>query len=117
MNANFLRPSAAGNAAAVPEGPGRTAATLAQDPCGSTGRACCCPAAPAVLVIMPPGPSRPRSTELLLCGHHYRVSRAALTAAQAVVSELPGTPQDIASWIGLEQLDPPPHQLNGVPHA
>ena len=28
-------------------------------------------------------------TELLLCGHHYRVSRAALAAAHAAVSQLP----------------------------
>ena len=42
------------------------------------------------------------STELMLCGHHYRVSRAALAAAGAV-RELPGTPQDIASWIGIER--------------
>jgi hypothetical protein len=32
MNAKFLRPSAAGNAAAAPEGPGGTAATLIEDP-------------------------------------------------------------------------------------
>ena len=107
MNAKFLSPSAAGSVAAAPQGPGGTTATLIEDPGGSIGRACCCPATPAVLVIMPPGPSRPRSTELLLCGHHYRVSRAALTAAQAVVSELPGTPEDIASWIGLERADAP----------
>ena len=56
---------------------------------------------------MPPGPSRPHTTELLLCGHHYRVSRAALAAAKAIVRELPGTPGDIATWIGLELADVP----------
>lgn len=40
-------------------------------------------------------------------GHHYRVSRAALTAAKAVVRELPGTPEDIAAWIGVEQAGVP----------
>ena len=50
---------------------------------------------------MPPSPSLPHCTELLLCGHHYRVSRQALAAAGAVVRELPGTPVDVSSWIGV----------------
>jgi hypothetical protein len=56
---------------------------------------------------MPPGPSRPHTTELLLCGHHYRVSRVALAAAKAVVHALPETPGDIATWIRLEQAERP----------
>lgn len=32
---------------------------------------------------MPPTASRPSPVELWLCGHHYRVSRQALAAAQA----------------------------------
>jgi len=47
--------------------------------------ACCCPAKPAVTVIMPPAPGRPDAVDLLLCGHHFRISRAALTAAGAAV--------------------------------
>jgi hypothetical protein len=39
---------------------------------------------------MPPTPQRRHSVDLLLCGHHYRVSRQALTAAQARVENLPG---------------------------
>lgn len=39
---------------------------------------------------MPATAARPHSTELLLCGHHYRVSRQALAAAGATVTELPG---------------------------
>ncbi|HUN37769.1 MAG TPA: hypothetical protein VMU95_37730 [Trebonia sp.] len=65
------------------------------------GRACCCAAKAAVRVTMPPGLSRPHCTELLLCGHHYRVSRQALAAAGAVVRELPGTPADVSCWIGV----------------
>jgi hypothetical protein len=53
-------------------------------------RACCCPAQPVVRVIMPPIPDRRHSVDLLLCGHHYRVSRQALTAAQARIENLPG---------------------------
>jgi len=48
-------------------------------------RACCCPARPVVTVIMPPAPGRPHPVDLLLCGHHFRVSRAALAAAGAAV--------------------------------
>lgn len=53
-------------------------------------RACCCPAQPVVRVIMPPTATRRRSVDLLLCGHHYRVSRQALVAAQARIENLPG---------------------------
>jgi len=48
-------------------------------------RACCCPARPVVTVMMPPTPHRPYAVDLLLCGHHFRVSRAALEAAGAAV--------------------------------
>ncbi len=55
-------------------------------------RACCCPARPAVTVIMPPAPGRPHQVELLLCGHHYRASRAALRAVGATVYDEAGLP-------------------------
>jgi len=47
-------------------------------------RACCCPARPVVRVLIPPTSARPRSVALLLCGHHYRMSCAALAAVGAV---------------------------------
>jgi hypothetical protein len=53
-------------------------------------RACCCPARPVVIAIMPPGADRPHQTELLLCGHHYRVSRKALSAAGATIRGIKG---------------------------
>jgi hypothetical protein len=62
-------------------------------------RACCCPAKAVVQVVLPPTATRPRVTDLLLCGHHYRVSRRSLAAAHAVVRELPGMPRDTAAWI------------------
>ena len=34
---------------------------------------------------MSPAPGRPHAVDLLLCGHHFRVSQAALTAAGAAV--------------------------------
>jgi hypothetical protein len=38
---------------------------------------------------MPPTATRRHSVDLLLCGHHYRVSSQALAATGATVSELP----------------------------
>lgn len=50
-----------------------------------TDRACCCPARPLVVVVLPPVPWRPYPQELLLCGHHYRTSVGALIAVDAAV--------------------------------
>ena len=54
-------------------------------PLDVAARACCCPARPLVTVVMPPTASRPHPIDLLLCGHHFRVSHAALQAAGAAV--------------------------------
>ncbi|HET9082247.1 MAG TPA: hypothetical protein VFO01_17250 [Trebonia sp.] len=53
-------------------------------------RSCCCPARPAVKVIMPPTAGRRHSVDLWLCGHHYRESLAALLAARAAIENLAG---------------------------
>jgi hypothetical protein len=53
-------------------------------------RACCCPATPVVTVIMPPTAARRHPVDLLLCGHHYRASQAALHAAGATVYDSAG---------------------------
>jgi hypothetical protein len=55
-----------------------------------TDRACCCPARPVVTVVIPGGRGRPRPTDLLLCGHHYRASRSALHAVGADVYDKAG---------------------------
>jgi hypothetical protein len=47
-----------------------------------SGRACCCAAKPAVLVIMPPTAGRPQPTELLLCWEHYRARQRSPAAAR-----------------------------------
>jgi hypothetical protein len=107
MSARSSHPSAAGKASAARTGPDDRGSWLSKEPAESAGNACCCPASPAVRVIMPPCPGRPHTTELLLCAHHYHASRVALTAADAIVRELPGTPQDVAAWVGLEQADVP----------
>ncbi len=63
---------------------------LPDSPAYREDRACCCPAQPVVRVIMPPAAGRPHSVDLLLCGHHYRVSRKTLAKAGASVIYLPG---------------------------
>jgi hypothetical protein len=52
--------------------------------------ACCCSAKPVVIVVMPAVSGR-ASTDLLMCGHHFRVSRPALAAAGAAVFDAHGT--------------------------
>jgi hypothetical protein len=37
------------------------------------------------MAVMPPTAQRPQPTDLLLCGHHHRVSREALETAGAVI--------------------------------
>jgi hypothetical protein len=62
------------------------------------GRACCCTARPMVVALMPPVPGRPHRTELLLCGHHFRGSKPALAAADAVVVDMNGVPLGDCDW-------------------
>jgi len=57
-------------------------------------RACCCPGRPVVRVTMPASAARPRPADLLLCGHHYRVSQPAIEAAGATIEALPGRSAD-----------------------
>ena len=59
-------------------------------PLDVAARACCCPAKPVVTVVMPPTASRPHPVDLLLCGHHFRVSQASLRAAGAAVYDKTG---------------------------
>jgi hypothetical protein len=59
---------------------------------GLAERACCCPSRPAFIAALPTPPGRLYATELLLCGHHYRRSRAALAAAGATIVERDGMP-------------------------
>lgn len=63
-----------------------------------SGRACCCQAKPAVLVIMPPTVGRPQPTELLLCWQHYHVSQRSLAAARAVAHLADSTPAAHTPW-------------------
>jgi len=100
MNARFRHPSAQGSTAV--QRPASDIATTPAAPADLGGRACCCSARAVVRVIMPPTSARAHETELLLCGHHYRVSRHALEAVSAAICALPGTSPDSAAWIGLD---------------
>jgi hypothetical protein len=57
---------------------------------GISEPACCCPARPLVRVMMPATATRPDPVDLLLCGHHYRASQAALHAAGAAAYDQQG---------------------------
>ena len=90
MKPRFPHGGAAGNApesgSTAPREPG-----LLIRPDGREDRACCCPARPVVRAVMPPTAERRHSVDLLLCGHHYRVSRPALDAAGASIFTLSGS--------------------------
>jgi hypothetical protein len=45
---------------------------------------------PVVRAIVPPTPKRGYPVDLLLCGHHYCVSRRALITAGASIYDMPG---------------------------
>ena len=61
----------------------------------TAGRACCCPALPVVRVGMSATPARPHPTDLLLCGHRYRMSRRTLAVTNAIVDKLQEVPGDM----------------------
>ena len=61
-------------------------------PFSVTDEACCCPARPVVMVILPATATRPFPEDLLLCGHHFRVNEGALRAAGAVAYDATGAP-------------------------
>jgi hypothetical protein len=61
-------------------------------------RACCCPAKPAVIVVLAASGGRGAPTDLLFCGHHYRASRVALAAKGALVMDLDGYALADGDW-------------------
>ena len=87
MSKRHLHPSASKNQAPAPRPLDDLLPSRPVEP-GRAERACCCPARAMVQVTMPPSPTRPHQTELLLCGHHSRVSRQALAAAGARIRDL-----------------------------
>jgi len=61
------------------------------------------PARPAAVAIMPHAPGRPHFTELLLRGHHCRVSQTALAVDGAAAFSTDGIPLAL----GHEAAGPP----------
>jgi hypothetical protein len=59
-----------------------------------------------VRVLVPPASARRHSVDLLLCGHHYRASCAALAVAGAVIMDDRRSGGTIATE--YEQGDPVP---------
>jgi hypothetical protein len=64
-------------------------------------RACCCPSRAMVKVLMPPTAERTYQVDLLLCGHHFRVSQWTLAASGAVAHTIPARPAEQASQLAL----------------
>jgi hypothetical protein len=101
MNERFLKPWARNDNATMR--PLDDATLSRRTPTDLADQACCCSARAMVQAVMPPTPTRPHRTELLLCGHHFRVSRQTLAALGAAVRELPWIPDSTAAWIRLER--------------
>ena len=64
-------------------------------------KACCCPSRPIVRVLMPAVPGRPYRVDLLLCGHHFRLSQWTLASVGAEARVLPGRRTAEASELAL----------------
>ena len=105
MSENFSHPSGAQQGTATAPAHARQGTT---HPAGTAfgdlpairraARSCCCSARPMVVAFIPASQGRPHRTDLLLCGHHYRASRQALTAAGATVVDLDGMPVTGSHW-------------------
>jgi hypothetical protein len=94
MSVNFLHPRTAAAAPRSGQEEPQQPGTYVIDwhAVQQTEHSCCCTARPAVIAIMPPNADRPHHTELLLCGHHYRVSQQVLRAAGATLLDIKGAP-------------------------
>jgi hypothetical protein len=82
--------------------PAGSALRAPKPPPAVAARSCCCPARPLVKVILPASAARPHPVDLWLCGHHYRVSQAALAEAGAAVQTLG---HDAGDWLTTAALE------------
>lgn len=57
-------------------------------------------------MVMLPTASRPRPVDLLLCGHHFRVSQDSLKAAGAAVYDRAGLPIMTGTRADTARLEP-----------
>jgi hypothetical protein len=58
----------------------------------SAERACCCPARPMVVALLPAWKGRPYEADLLFCAHHFRRHVRALAVAGARFMSTDGVP-------------------------
>jgi hypothetical protein len=109
MTTSFLHTQATRRSGSSETKPPKSAAQLIDWHALRMADRACCPARPAVIAVMPSTASRPHPTDLLLCGHHYRVSRQALAAGAAVFSP-DGWPVDagLSMWFAGIAAGPPP---------
>ena len=87
---DLAQPSAAHSDAGDRQRPEADASVIDWQALRIADRACCCPARPVVVAVMPPAPGRDHPTDLLLCGHHYRASRTVLDRAGAAIFDSAG---------------------------
>jgi len=52
-------------------------------------RACCCPAKPTTVAVLPARHGQSEPTDLLLCNHHYRNAKTGLAAVGAAIYQAP----------------------------
>jgi hypothetical protein len=104
MSVGFLSARPARHLPVPADSPGPWAAAFCLDwrAARRAERSCCCPAKPRVIAILPPTADRSQPADLLLCWHHYRASRQAILAADAMLVGIDGTP------IGGEEWPPAP---------
>jgi len=104
MAANLGHPGLTGRNAAQANRPrAQTEPQPATDPVDwrsvrQAEHACCCLARPAVIAVMPATAIRPHATDLLLCGHHYRMCGRGLSAAGATILDMTGSPVTDGAW-------------------
>jgi hypothetical protein len=107
MHPRFLHPSA--TESNHPAGTGlatsASAASEATDLAATlqlADRGCCCLAKPVVVVVLPPVTRRTHPVDLLLCGHHYHVSKGALATANAKIYDS----REVTVEVGQQAQDP-----------
>ena len=103
MSTSFQHPSHLGRLSQADRAAGEREAraepaAVYRPPLRYSRRACCCPALPSVVAVIPPADGRRAPVELLLCGHHYRQSRQALAAIGATLLDLKGHALTPGMW-------------------
>lgn len=111
-----VRRSAHGQMVASPDGRPSGQLVTGQKraaPLGVAARVCCCPARPAVAVVLPPTASRQDPGGLLPCGYLFRASQASLQTAGEAACDKTGMPVTTRA----RTADAPGLNVGGLPAA